>query len=264
MKNISHYHNDYEIVYVNSGNATIIIDESVFSLSSKQCLFVHGNSIHCITSDEDTVVTVLKINGRFFEKNFSSKTLLSPIINDTSSIESSLAGIEAELKSEADNSGLMADCIATQLIINLFRSEKTTEQSRQFLSKSPSHVLYNEIYRKIATEYNTVTFDEMAKHLHFSEQYFSKVFHNIFGMTFTQYLNTVKTAAAIEKIKENKLSMTEISGLCGFNTIRNFNRVFKKFTGYAPNSLPSDYVFMYSLQDGYGLDPTLNCTVIID
>ena len=83
-------------------------------------------------------------------------------------------------------------------------------------------------------------------------------------MTFIQYLNTVRIAAALEKIKQGRMSMTEISDSCGFNSIRNFNRVFKKYTGYSPKSIPADYVFLYSLQEGYGLDPTLNCTIVID
>ena len=190
--------------------------------------------------------------------------MLSPLISDTSKIENFLCDIAAELKKDAENNGLMADCITTQFLITLFRNEKTAEYNRQLLNKSGFHMLYNQIYRKIANEYNTITFSEMAKYLHFSEPYFSKVFHNIFGMTFTEYLNIVKVAAAIESIKENQASITEISANCGFNTIRNFNRVFKRLTGFAPNSLPQDYVFMYSLQDGHGLDPTLNCTVILD
>ena len=99
--------------------------------------------------------------------------------------------------------------------------------------------------------------------MHFSGPYFSKLFHSIFGMTFTRYLNTVKVAAAIEKLREGNLSITEISSMCGFNTIRTFNRVFRSFTGYAPKDLPSNYVFLYSLKDGCGLNPTLNCTKIL-
>ena len=117
---------------------------------------------------------------------------------------------------------------------------------------------------KISNEYRTITFDEAAKYMYFSKPYFSKLFHNIFGMTFSQYLNTVRVASAIEKIKQGDMSITEISADCGFNTIRNFNRVFKDLTGYSPNNLPADYVFLYSLQKGYGLDPTLNCTKILE
>ena len=118
--------------------------------------------------------------------------------------------------------------------------------------------------RKISNEYGTITFCEAAKHMHFSEPYFAKVFHRTFGMTFTQYLNTVRIAAAIDKLKQGNMSITEISLSCGFNTIRNFNRVFKSLTGYSPSHMPSDYIFLYSLRTGYGLNPTLTSTQIIE
>ena len=58
--------------------------------------------------------------------------------------------------------------------------------------------------------------------------------------------------------------MTEISIACGFGTIRNFNRVFKEFTGYSPKKLPENYVF-YNFKDNdkKDFDPTLNCTVVL-
>ena len=85
-------------------------------------------------------------------------------------------------------------------------------------------------------------------------------------MTFTQYLNFLKVSAAIEKILDGKLSMTEISIACGFGTIRNFNRVFKAFTGYSPKNLPLNYTLIYNFKDfsSNGFDPTLNCTEIIE
>jgi YesN/AraC family two-component response regulator len=158
----------------------------------------------------------------------------------------------------------MVDCLLLQFLINLFRNEKTIEHTKQSGNGSSPHIMYNDISHKIANEYRTITFKEMAEYMHFSEPYFSKVFHNIFGMTFTEYLNTVKIAVAIEKVKENKMNTTDIASACGFNTIRNFNRVFKKLSGYSPNELPLNYVFMYCLKNGCCLDPTLNCTIVLE
>jgi xylan 1,4-beta-xylosidase len=70
---------------------------------------------------------------------------------------------------------------------------------------------------------------------------------------------------AVEKIKEKKMNMTEISISCGFGTIRNFNRVFKLLTGYTPKSLPDNYSNIYNFKDTdeKSFDPTLNCTEIL-
>lgn len=250
-------------MYINKGNATVSINENIFNLNAGDCVFIYSNDIHFIRSNETAIITVLKAENKYFENIFTSKKLLSPIVSKKSNLASILNNICAELNSDVDNSDAMADCISTQLFITLLRDEPTTAYESIKPKSFNIPELYKEICSKISTEYSTITFEEAAKHMHFSEPYFSKIFHKLFGMTFTQYLNTVKVAASIEKLKEGNLSITEISTSCGFNTIRNFNRVFKKFTGYTPGNLPSDYVFLYHLQEDCGLDPTLTCSEII-
>lgn len=70
---------------------------------------------------------------------------------------------------------------------------------------------------------------------------------------------------AVEKIKEGDKTMTEISRSCGFNTIRNFNRVFKDFTGYSPKNLPKSYRFVQDMREytDKGFDPTLAVTSVV-
>lgn len=103
-------------------------------------------------------------------------------------------------------------------------------------------------------------------HMHFSRPYFSKYFVTHTGMTFSHYLNTVRVAHAAELLREEKHTVTEISGLCGFNTIRNFNRVFRDLTGYTPSNLPKDYTFTYLLKEyaDSGFDPTLAGTEVLE
>ena len=264
LKNISHYHSDYELVYINEGRATVFINENIFNLEAYECIFIHSHDIHYIQSDENTVITVLKAENDYFKDVFASRRLLSPLINKRLDVETFLNSVYSEINSQMDHSDIMADSISTQFFIMLFRSEQTSSWENISSKKLHMPQLYREICAKISNEYDTITFAEAAKYLHFSEPYFSKIFHRLFGMTFTQYLNTVRIAAAIEKLKAGNLSVTEVSASCGFNTIRNFNRVFKNFTGYTPGELPSDYVFLYNLQEDFGLDPTLNCSEIIE
>lgn len=264
LNNISHYHSDYELIYVNEGSAQIAVNEHLFNIGTQESIFLTDNTIHHIHSDEHTVITVLKADKVFLEKIFTAKVLSSPKISSNIDVKSFLEKVHTEIKHSDENSTVMADCMTTQFFIMLLRNSPTVERQSKESSKLNLHETYRKLSRKIALEYKTITFENAAKYMNFSEPHFSKVFHNIFGMTFTQYLNTVRIAAALEMLKQGHMSITDIAGNCGFNTIRNFNRVFKKFTGYSPQSLPSDYVFLYSLQDGYGLDPTLNCTIVLE
>lgn len=107
--------------------------------------------------------------------------------------------------------------------------------------------VFDRLQEKILREYTEITLSDAVESTHFSRSYFSKLFRQAFGMPFTQYLNTVKVAAAIGLLREEKHSIAEISGLCGFESIRNFNRVFRNLTGYAPTELPKEYKFGFTL-----------------
>ncbi len=264
LTNLSHYHSDYELIYVNEGSAQISVNEHLINVHEKESVFVHSNDIHHIHADGETVITVLKADQKFFETIFARKTLASPLISKDIPVEHFLEAVYAEIKRGDENRDMMANCMTVQFFITLLRGSKTVERKSESSGRMSTHEIYRELCKKIADEYATITFEDAARHMKFSEPHFSKVFHNIFGMTFTRYLNTVKIAAALEKIRQGHMNITEIAYSCGFNTIRNFNRVFKNFTGYSPKSIPSDYVFPYNLQDGYGLDPTLNCTIVMD
>jgi AraC-like DNA-binding protein len=264
LNNLSHYHSDYELIHINEGSALISVNEHLFKVHENGSVFVNSNDIHHIHADENTIITVLKADWEFFEKVFAQKALSSPQIPKDIDVKHFLEAVYAELKRDDENSDLMANCMTVQFFITLLRNSKTVERKAEASGRMSIHEIYRELCRKIADEYVSITFEEAARHMKFSEPHFSKVFHNIFGMTFTQYLNTVRIAAALEKIKQGHMNITEIAYSCGFNTIRNFNRVFKNFTGYSPKNIPSDYVFLYNLQDGYGLDPTLNCTIVLN
>lgn len=267
LRNISHYHSDYELIHVERGSAEISVNEHLFKVSDRESVFVNSQDIHHIHAEEDTVVTVLKADRDLLDRIFAKRILASPHIGRGMGVEELLAAVSAE-EARTDESPdvreMMLNCLAVRFFIGLLRNSPTVEPRGDTPDRRNTHEGYRELCRKIAVEYKTITFEEAARQMNFSEPHFSKVFHQTFGMTFTRYLNTVRIAAALGKLKEGRMSVTEIAGSCGFNTIRNFNRVFKSFTGYSPKNVPSDYVFLYSLQDGYGLDPTLNCTVVLD
>ncbi len=264
LNNLSHYHSDYELIHVNEGSAQISVNENLFKVAEKESLFVHSNDIHHIQADEHTVLTVLKADREFFGKIFAQRIPASPLIGKEAHVGHFLEAVCAEFKQGDENSAMMANCMTAQFLITLLRGSKTVERKSEPSDKLSTHEIYRELCGKITAEYATITFEDAARYMKFSEPHFSKAFHTVFGMTFTRYLNTVRIAAALEKIKHGRMSITEIAHSCGFNTIRNFNRVFKDLTGYSPKSIPSDYVFPYNVQDGYGLDPTLNCTIVMD
>ncbi len=125
------------------------------------------------------------------------------------------------------------------MIAEIFRSEKTEVLS--ILSESTA---YKELLRLIAEHYADITFDEAAEFMCFSKPYFSKYFRRMSGMTFSEYLNIVRVSEAVKMISRGDMFAGEVALEAGFGTIRSFNRMFKRYTGFTPRELHDDFVFI--------------------
>jgi len=262
LHNLPHWHMEYELVFVLEGSAELMVNNCFFNILKGSCAFICSEEIHCIKSTPESILGIVKTNASYVKKIVGNKHLTTPVLSESSTAIQIFSDILLELKKQKDFYNIIADTIITRFIAEIFRNELNspyTETSKKMSTK------YKDLIEMLSNNFSHITFEKAAEYVNLNKSYFSRYFYHFSGMTFTRYLNILKVSAAIEKIREKKLNMTEISISCGFGTIRNFNRVFKEFTGYNPKKLPDNYVFIYNSKDisGNNFDPTLNCTEIL-
>ena len=81
-----------------------------------------------------------------------------------------------------------------------------------------------------------VTTRQAASHVHLSHYYFSKIFRKTTGMTFTEFVARVRVENAKRLLQNPRLRMTEVSDAAGFNSLSQFNRLFRRYAGLAPTT----------------------------
>jgi AraC-like DNA-binding protein len=79
-----------------------------------------------------------------------------------------------------------------------------------------------------------LTRDEVARACNMSYGYFSKVFHQRTGHTFTELLNRFRFERACAIIEETGLNMNQIALECGFSDQSYFSKVFRRYAGISP------------------------------
>jgi AraC-like DNA-binding protein len=75
---------------------------------------------------------------------------------------------------------------------------------------------------------------EVAKAINTSKFYFCKQFKSVTGIKFTDYLTRVRMEKCKNLLLNPNLRVSEIAFEVGFQSITNFNRVFKKILGQSP------------------------------
>ena len=88
---------------------------------------------------------------------------------------------------------------------------------------------------------NNICLNDLSKQFHYSINYICKLFKSTINMTFTEYISAKRIEAACALIKENKLTITEIADVVGYNDYFYFNKAFKKITGFTPKQYRSIY-----------------------
>ncbi|MCL5677416.1 MAG: helix-turn-helix domain-containing protein [Firmicutes bacterium] len=79
-----------------------------------------------------------------------------------------------------------------------------------------------------------VTLEQVAREVAMSPYYFSKVFRQITGETFIDYLTRVRVEKAKQMLAGDGASVKEASFAAGYSDPNYFSRVFKKVTGMTP------------------------------
>jgi AraC-like DNA-binding protein/ligand-binding sensor protein len=78
------------------------------------------------------------------------------------------------------------------------------------------------------------TLTEAAAAAGLSPAYFSSVFKEELGESFSEYLNRLRVELAAELLTSSDMSLAEVAGSCGFDDQSWFTKVFKLHTGMSP------------------------------
>ena len=96
----------------------------------------------------------------------------------------------------------------------------TIEQVKEYMRKNFSN--------------SSLTLDDVARYANISTNYLSYIFHQSEGITFSQYLTSLRMEKSIDLLKNQKLFVYEIADKVGYNNTTWFSTSFKKYFSISP------------------------------
>lgn len=85
-----------------------------------------------------------------------------------------------------------------------------------------------------------ISLKDIETNLHVNPSYFSTLFKNEMGITFTDYINSLKVEYACSLLTNSNMSIIDISLLTGFDDQSYFTKVFRKAKGVTPRAYRAD------------------------
>ena len=143
----------------------------------------------------------------------------------------------------------------TDSVRNFFYKNIIEDQTSIFMRKACFYAICDEFLSKVKLKERTDTDKESIVRIldwievHFTENislrevasvfgyeyhYLSRLFNKSYGISFTDLLNGYRIERATELLQSTTLPITNIALTSGFQSVRNFNLVFRSITGQSP------------------------------
>ena len=81
-----------------------------------------------------------------------------------------------------------------------------------------------------------INLKNISEQFFISPSYFSRTFKKVTGLTFVEYLNSIRIKESQKLIATTTLTIAEISEIVGYKSNTHFGRIFKNIVGTTPNA----------------------------
>ncbi len=241
----AHYHPYYELFYVTRGNCRMFVGHSLFTVTPGEMVILPPSTLHRTQYDENIPVerTTVSFTPRFLSgaeailgKNTLEKSLfMGKMIfmgPGRARIEEILGNLLKEDKNDDIFSEAAKKILTAELMITLARNgegrlkEDLMDETEANIQESAKY-----IYEHYSEE---ITLKEASSVAKMSETYFSRMFREVTGFGFKEYLTNIRMQHAVDMLTAGSLSVTEIAIACGFPDANYFGDTFRKRMGMSP------------------------------
>ena len=252
-----HYHPELELNYISGGTGiNRIIGDHAGEIKDKELVLVGPNLEHCWEQHKCTQTNIHEITVQFsdnlFEKNFLNKNIMKPIgemldrsVHGILFSSETTVHIGSRLSRVTKLAGMdyFLEMLSILHDLAISRNQKLLSTSFSRYDKVESNAQVQKLNDYLQDNYTSkITLDQVSNLLNMSAVSFNRFIKKNTGKTFVEYVNDIRIAYALRLLIEKEHSISEIAHKCGFNSLANFNRIFKKSQGYTPSKYRSDFL----------------------
>ena len=250
-----HHHQEVQITWIQKSYGSLLMGNAITTFEENDLLVIGANVPHSFQNDEffykKNKELLAKATSILFEKNAFGETFfnLPEMKNIKNFIKKADKGyrilgetkkeIIAQLKMIEEKNGTERFLILMEILNRLSISKEVELLSNlSFLgnpTSSESKKLEAVFQYMLDHHQRTIKLEEVAKVANLSISAFCRFFKLRTRKTFSQFVNEFRISAACNKLLLDDFSISEVCYDVGFTNLSNFNRQFKKITGYTPS-----------------------------
>lgn len=235
-----HWHDKIEIIFILEGSVNVNIGKETYLLQENDLVLINTNELHSTrrTKDENVLLAVqidLEFykhcfpkfkNMRFDCKCFSQE---GDIRGKFDIIRHYIANITWCLNKKNKGYELIIGSylyLLGEYLINNFHYDVSEDKSQEITDKDLTRIK-NIIDYANENMGRNVTLKEIAEKQHLNYHFLSHFIKDKIGMSFQDYINSIRLNKAVSMIENSDDTITNIAYVSGFPSTNSFNRLFK-------------------------------------
>lgn len=228
-----HLHSHMELAYILEGKTIISVNDNKKELKKGDMVLCFPNDVHSYNNISDCKLMIFIFSPDIIRSYFSKclgKTLANPFFEEGSFDEkinelfNMLLAEDLKDRNQYVIKGLLYSIFGKLDKIFVFKDGKQLHDTT-----------IQKLLRYIGSRFcENITLENTAKDLGFSKFHISRIFNNKIGEQFNDYVNKLRINMSQSLLATTDSNIATIALECGFESIRNFNRVFKTCSGMTP------------------------------
>ncbi|MFT4155218.1 AraC family transcriptional regulator [Parafilimonas sp.] len=258
-----HRHNEVQLTWIIDGEGTLVAGNNMHNFHSDEIFWIGANQPHVFKSDPSYFENNNAKRTHSIDIFFSVDAQLSPFfsipelkqlkqfINQQNHgfriPKNKIAEASAKIKKISTTDGVEQFL----LFINLLKTLSSIEKLEPLSTKSEISICNDNEGIRIANIYNfimrnykePITLEQVSKLAYMTPQAFCRYFKKHTHNTLVGFVNQVRINEACKQLMENgNDTIASIAYNTGFNSITNFNRVFKSVVKKSPKEFLRSYM----------------------
>lgn len=249
-----HYHPELELVYVHGGHGRRHVGSHVSHYRDGELILIGSNLPHWGLTDRFTgnkAETVVQFSATFPTADFLNLPEMRNVSNLFDRARNGLsfngytrnaigARMERLIELEPLNRMLSLVDILQQLAVST-EFEHLNADGFHLQIATHGYDRFNDIQQFISDNFRRdIPLAEVAGVAAMTVPAFCRYFKKVSGNTFIAYLTNYRIVYACKLLGDDHSTIAEVAYDCGFNSLSQFNRAFRRFVGRTPTEYRSD------------------------
>lgn len=241
----NHWHNSLEVLYIASGKMDTGINNSIYHLKRGDLIIINSGDIHFTRCRDYAKIYVLQVPYPLLNTHIPNYDYVRFQDSDGSVVFSNPAKVdelsrlmiqmyEITLEQKPGYSLLFSSKLYQFLSI-LFQRYHTDISSRTKQKSDRNLIRLEQVMNYVKSHYTQpISLEDAAQILSLNPEYFCRYFKKYMGMTFLEYVNSIRLYHIHQDLLNTNYSVSELMDRHGFTNYKLFSKMFRNTYGCPP------------------------------